>query len=147
MDVWILHKIMTQNSKLGNLIYRNLKYPVFACFRVPANWLWSIVRINYVILAWLTFVQPENLIYSNDDVLKISDFGLAKHLTTSASTMSTACGTPGYVGTCFTVTVVYMLWFHQQFLVSAGFSSSCACNWCQNYIFCVCYHPLTVVNF
>ena len=50
----------------------------------------------------LTALQPENLLYSSPDddaEIKIADFGLAK-LIRSADMMATACGTPGYVGTC-----------------------------------------------
>lgn len=45
-------------------------------------------------------LKPENLLYaSNDDDanIKITDFGLAKYLSSKAETMTTACGTPGYV--------------------------------------------------
>lgn len=44
-------------------------------------------------------LKPENLLYSNpseDAVIKIADFGLAKLLSDN-SLMHTACGTPGYV--------------------------------------------------
>ncbi len=47
------------------------------------------------------FKQPENLLYhspSEDSKIMISDFGLSK-MHTEGSTMKTACGTPGYVGT------------------------------------------------
>eukprot|EP00828_Plagiopyla_frontata_P013384 TRINITY_DN1790_c0_g1_i9.p1 TRINITY_DN1790_c0_g1~~TRINITY_DN1790_c0_g1_i9.p1 ORF type:complete len:334 (+),score=57.65 TRINITY_DN1790_c0_g1_i9:144-1145(+) len=43
-------------------------------------------------------LKPENLLYSSPDkgaILKISDFGLAKVLSTDL--MTTACGTPGYI--------------------------------------------------
>lgn len=45
------------------------------------------------------FFQPENLLLAteNDDApIKIADFGLSKIY--SEEMMSTACGTPGYVG-------------------------------------------------
>lgn len=51
-------------------------------------------------------MQPENLLYysmEEDSNIMISDFGLSK-IEDSGSVMSTACGTPGYVGTnegCF----------------------------------------------
>ena len=44
--------------------------------------------------------QPENLLYNSmdeDSKIMISDFGLSK-IEGSGSVMSTACGTPGYVG-------------------------------------------------
>ena len=44
-------------------------------------------------------LKPENLLYNSPDkgaILKISDFGLAKVL--SSELMTTACGTPGYIG-------------------------------------------------
>lgn len=46
-------------------------------------------------------MQPENLLYysmEEDSNIMISDFGLSK-IEDSGSVMSTACGTPGYVGT------------------------------------------------
>lgn len=49
-------------------------------------------------------LKPENLIYANPmsskknaDIIKITDFGLAKYNTDKSQRMSTACGTPGYV--------------------------------------------------
>lgn len=45
------------------------------------------------------FSQPENLLYYNTDEnakIMVSDFGLSKTL--EHGVMSTACGTPGYVG-------------------------------------------------
>eukprot|EP00475_Leptophrys_vorax_P013430 TRINITY_DN19838_c0_g1_i3.p2 TRINITY_DN19838_c0_g1~~TRINITY_DN19838_c0_g1_i3.p2 ORF type:complete len:360 (+),score=107.61 TRINITY_DN19838_c0_g1_i3:79-1080(+) len=45
-------------------------------------------------------LKPENLLYSDttqNAVIKITDFGLAKFLSTATETMSTPCGTPGYV--------------------------------------------------
>lgn len=45
-------------------------------------------------------LKPENLIYLSDkadSVIKITDFGLAKYRKEKNATMSTACGTPGYV--------------------------------------------------
>lgn len=44
--------------------------------------------------------QPENLLYFNpqdESKIMISDFGLSK-MEGSGDVMSTACGTPGYVG-------------------------------------------------
>lgn len=44
-------------------------------------------------------LKPENLIYANDEEnspIKITDFGLSKYLRNEES-MTTACGTPGYV--------------------------------------------------
>lgn len=43
--------------------------------------------------------QPENLLYYNTDEnakIMVSDFGLSKMM--EHGVMSTACGTPGYVG-------------------------------------------------
>lgn len=48
----------------------------------------------------LLCLQPENLLYysmDEDSKIMISDFGLSK-IEGSGSVMSTACGTPGYVG-------------------------------------------------
>lgn len=48
--------------------------------------------------------QPENLLYYNTDEnakIMVSDFGLSKML--EHGVMSTACGTPGYVGEFVTV--------------------------------------------
>eukprot|EP00808_Paulinella_micropora_P028922 g49350.t1 len=45
-------------------------------------------------------LKPENLLCSNktdDFVIKITDFGLAKFRLNANATMNTACGTPGYV--------------------------------------------------
>jgi len=45
-------------------------------------------------------LKPENLIYSSsraDASIKITDFGLAKLTLAAKSSLSTACGTPGYV--------------------------------------------------
>jgi len=36
--------------------------------------------------------------YAGDNNIKITDFGLAKCLKEENSSMTTACGTPGYVG-------------------------------------------------
>lgn len=51
----------------------------------------------------LVFLQPENLLYASkaaDAAIKITDFGLAKYRATTGDAMTTACGTPGYVGEC-----------------------------------------------
>lgn len=51
----------------------------------------------------LVFLQPENLLYysmDEDSKIMISDFGLSK-IEGAGSVMSTACGTPGYVGRAF----------------------------------------------
>lgn len=48
----------------------------------------------------LLSLQPENLLYFNpqdESKIMISDFGLSK-MEGSGDVMSTACGTPGYVG-------------------------------------------------
>lgn len=47
----------------------------------------------------LTLLQPENILLSNDNdagPIKITDFGLSKFY--SEEMMSTACGSPGYIG-------------------------------------------------
>lgn len=52
------------------------------------------------LLLLLMCLQPENLLYysmDEDSKIMISDFGLSK-IEGSGSVMSTACGTPGYVG-------------------------------------------------
>lgn len=49
---------------------------------------------------FLSLLQPENLLYysmDEDSKIMISDFGLSK-IEGADSVMSTACGTPGYVG-------------------------------------------------
>lgn len=51
----------------------------------------------------LMFLQPENLLYYSQDEeskIMISDFGLSK-MEGKGDVMSTACGTPGYVGKFF----------------------------------------------
>lgn len=55
------------------------------------------ISLFYVLL--FLFSQPENLLYYNTDEnakIMVSDFGLSKTL--EHGVMSTACGTPGYVG-------------------------------------------------
>eukprot|EP00744_Colponema_vietnamica_P001930 GILI01003122.1.p1 GENE.GILI01003122.1~~GILI01003122.1.p1 ORF type:complete len:325 (+),score=117.91 GILI01003122.1:112-1086(+) len=45
-------------------------------------------------------LKPENLLYeteADDATIKISDFGLARLVSSSSEIMTTACGTPGYV--------------------------------------------------
>jgi serine/threonine protein kinase len=45
------------------------------------------------------FTQPENLLYQDtteDSLIKISDFGLARFISTDVLA-TTTCGTPGYV--------------------------------------------------
>lgn len=49
---------------------------------------------------FLFYLQPENLLYFNPQdgsKIMISDFGLSK-MEGTGDVMSTACGTPGYVG-------------------------------------------------
>lgn len=63
------------------------------------------VRDLDIIFTWLllfcvSLLQPENLLYysmDEDSKIMISDFGLSK-IEGADSVMSTACGTPGYVG-------------------------------------------------
>lgn len=62
----------------------------------------EVVWLTYVyITAFFLFLpQPENLLYysmDEDSKIMISDFGLSK-IEGADSVMSTACGTPGYVG-------------------------------------------------
>lgn len=55
---------------------------------------------GWLCLHFFFFIQPENLLYysmDEDSKIMISDFGLSK-IEGSGSVMSTACGTPGYVG-------------------------------------------------
>lgn len=59
----------------------------------PLPWKWLLASLCFVCL------QPENLLYYNTDEnakIMVSDFGLSKML--EHGVMSTACGTPGYVG-------------------------------------------------
>lgn len=52
------------------------------------------------IFVCVSSLQPENLLYysmEEDSKIMISDFGLSK-IECADSVMSTACGTPGYVG-------------------------------------------------
>lgn len=52
------------------------------------------------LLSILVCVQPENILYysqAENSKIMISDFGLSKMV--DHDIMSTACGTPGYVGT------------------------------------------------
>lgn len=56
------------------------------------------IKVHIAFSLFLT--QPENLLYYSMDEeskIMISDFGLSK-IEGSGSVMSTACGTPGYVG-------------------------------------------------
>lgn len=59
-----------------------------------------VVYITHTFLCVRFLMQPENLLYysmDEDSKIMISDFGLSK-IEGSGSVMSTACGTPGYVG-------------------------------------------------
>lgn len=54
----------------------------------------------FLLISSVFIMQPENLLYysmDEDSKIMISDFGLSK-IEGSGSVMSTACGTPGYVG-------------------------------------------------
>lgn len=56
-------------------------------------------HVEYTHVEYLQLLlKPENLLLANEkeDNIKIADFGLSKIYT--EETMSTACGTPGYVG-------------------------------------------------
>lgn len=95
---------------------------------------------------WSSFLclQPENLLYysmDEDSKIMISDFGLSK-IEGVGSVMSTACGTPGYVGKTFIFLV-------RQTLFTSPFSFM----WAQLLLFqqisplyswhCErCFHPL-----
>lgn len=61
---------------------------------------WSSLSWSFSFSLSLSFSdQPENLLYYNTDEnakIMVSDFGLSKTL--EHGVMSTACGTPGYVG-------------------------------------------------
>lgn len=57
-------------------------------------WKWLLALLSFCVSE-----QPENLLYYNTDEnakIMVSDFGLSKML--EHGVMSTACGTPGYVG-------------------------------------------------
>lgn len=61
-----------------------------------------VMALSSALCLWLcpSSLQPENLLYDSmdeDSKIMISDFGLSK-IECSGSVMSTACGTPGYVG-------------------------------------------------
>lgn len=58
-------------------------------------WLFNLITLSFI--SW----QPENLLYYNpheESKIMISDFGLSKMEGAANDIMSTACGTPGYVG-------------------------------------------------
>lgn len=60
----------------------------------------SLLQIKTCNSALFVCVQPENLLYFNsqdESKIMISDFGLSK-MEGAGNVMSTACGTPGYVG-------------------------------------------------
>lgn len=67
---------------------------------------WFLICFKFTLVcgfALLFTLQPENLLYysmDEDSKIMISDFGLSK-IEDSGSVMSTACGTPGYVGKIF----------------------------------------------
>lgn len=68
-----------------------IKHWPFFLFANPPLWSFSLS------------LQPENLLYysmDEDSKIMISDFGLSK-IEGAGSVMSTACGTPGYVGKAF----------------------------------------------
>lgn len=83
------------------IVHRDLK--VIACQQMPLDlpYLSSSPigqRDKQPVCFSLSF-QPENLLYFSDEdesKIMISDFGLSK--IESSDVMSTACGTPGYVG-------------------------------------------------
>lgn len=55
---------------------------------------------KHILFPFFLSLQPENLLYFNpqdESKIMISDFGLSK-MEGSGDVMSTACGTPGYVG-------------------------------------------------
>lgn len=65
-------------------------------------------------------VQPENLLYFNsqdESKIMISDFGLSK-MEGTGNVMSTACGTPGYVGELSSVPTSSAVWNHSSSPVS-----------------------------
>lgn len=65
------------------------------------DFLWFFYDAFYLCSVLLSLhPKPENLLYysmDEDSKIMISDFGLSK-IEGSGSVMSTACGTPGYVG-------------------------------------------------
>lgn len=79
----------------------------------------------------LLSLQPENLLYysmDEDSKIMISDFGLSK-IEGAGSVMSTACGTPGYVGKGF--------YFSSHLFYLSCEPSACCFSWYPLFIHCV----------
>lgn len=92
-DMGIVHR----DLKVSLLSERQKKYNKLAFFFFPIFIPSSLISISFAPL------QPENLLYysmDEDSKIMISDFGLSK-IEGAGSVMSTACGTPGYVGKAF----------------------------------------------
>lgn len=81
-QIFLLHKSLVLMNKMTihlKVQKKEIKNPLFSLF---------------------LSLQPENLLYFNpqdESKIMISDFGLSK-MEGSGDVMSTACGTPGYVG-------------------------------------------------
>lgn len=89
---WCLLKSLPLNQQSGH----QKKYHVFDIFNVA----FCSLRMKACHSPPFVCVQPENLLYFNsqdESKIMISDFGLSK-MEGAGNVMSTACGTPGYVG-------------------------------------------------
>lgn len=78
----------------------------------------------FSLLSFFLSPQPENLLYFNpqdESKIMISDFGLSK-MEGSGDVMSTACGTPGYVGKLISLPPPRVC-NHSSFLSPFGWSS------------------------
>lgn len=81
-ETWRYHRLGKTEIKTVSL---------FSCLQTVLLW------------SFFLYLQPENLLYysmDEDSKIMISDFGLSK-IEGAGSVMSTACGTPGYVGEAF----------------------------------------------